>query len=48
VSDELLDEVQRLIASPRAGDRLAALDQITRKSGRGTVRTLDDPRVVAL
>ena len=36
------------IASPRAGDRLAAMDRITTKSGRRTVRALDDPRAVPL
>jgi hypothetical protein len=48
MSYELLEEIRRSLASPRVGDRLAALDRITRKSGRSTVRALDDPRAVAL
>jgi hypothetical protein len=46
--DEHLESLQRDLADPRSGVRLAALDRIAPKGSGGTRRLLDDPRTVPL
>lgn len=48
MEDNGLEELVKLLSSPRVGERLRAMNRISAKTGGAITRRLDDPRVVSL